>query len=456
MATVDPATLRALFDRAVSLPAVDRAEFVDRACGPNTALRVELERLLVAHDSGGSAFDDGTRLSEPHRGVLTAGAHLGPYTVESLLGAGGMGEVYKARDTRLHRTVAVKVLPASVSSDPVARHRFEREARAVAALSHPHICPIFDVGREGDRDYLVMEYLSGETLASRLRRGSLRLREALTLAIQIASALGAAHKAGIIHRDLKPGNIMLTDSGVRLLDFGLARQAEMAGRDATTIASEPLTGAGMILGTLPYMAPEQIEGRPADARTDIFAFGVVLYEMVTGRRAFDGASQAALIGSILRDDPPSLTTTDPSLPARLDRVIRRCVAKAPGERWPSMTDVQARLEALQEQVADLTAPPPPPVRRSRPRWARLAARGTVLLAVAGVTGWWVLGRTAREESPDAAHTAVQRRLHGLPLILVSRRTQPSHRMAASSRMRPTKRATSISGCSRWEAAMPSR
>jgi len=281
-----------------------------------------------------------------------------------------MGEVYRAHDTRLGRTVAIKVLPSTATQDSTARHRFEREARAVATLSDPHICPLFDVGRHEGRDYFVMEYLAGETLAARLSRGRLNFDEALDVADQVARALVAAHRAGIVHRDLKPGNIMLTDGGVRLLDFGLARHTETVSDDSLTKSvPEPLTGTGMILGTLPYMAPEQIEGRAADARTDIFAFGVVLYEMVTGRRAFEGPSHAALIGSILRDDPPSVAKVDPRLPSALDRVVRRCLAKDPAARWQSAEEIQVAL-AVSPQASR--------------RWLAIAA-GAVALTAVGVT-----------------------------------------------------------------------
>ena len=261
-----------------------------------------------------------------------------------------MGEVYHARDTRLDRSVAIKVLPAALVDSPDARQRFEREARAVASLSHPHICAIFDVGRQGERDYLVMEYLAGETLASRLRRGPLPLDEALTTASQIAGALVMAHRAGIVHRDLKPGNVMLTQSGARLLDFGLARHSEAQAHDATTVVStEPITATGAIVGTLPYMAPEQIDGRPVDPRTDIFAFGAVLYEMLAGRRAFDASSQAALIGSILQAHPPSMRTITSTVPPAVDRLVSRCLAKDPDQRWQSVDEIQTALATMQSR-----------------------------------------------------------------------------------------------------------
>src|SRR5215510_4332033 len=229
---------------------------------------------------------------------LGPGTRLGPYEIVTPLGAGGMGEVYKANDTRLDRTVAIKVLPSHVSDDLTLRERFEREARTIAALNHPHICTLYDVGHEADTDFLVLEYLEGQTLADRLTKGALPLDQALQLAIQIADALDKAHRAGIVHRDLKPGNIMLTKSGTKLLDFGLAKvtPAVMAasGLSIAPTGISPVTMQGTILGTLQYMAPEQIEGQEADARTDIFAFGAVLYEMVTGEKAFAGKSQATV------------------------------------------------------------------------------------------------------------------------------------------------------------------
>src|SRR5215470_1182862 len=228
--------------------------------------------------------------------MLAPGTRLGAYEVVAPLGAGGMGEVYKAKDTRLDRLVAIKVLPSHVSSDPALRERFEREARTIAALNHPHICTLYDVGHEADTDFLVLEYLEGQTLADRLAKGALPLDQALQIAIQIADALDKAHRAGIVHRDLKPGNIMLTKSGAKLLDFGLAKVTPAAiaasGLSMAPTGVSPVTMQGTILGTLQYMAPEQIEGQEVDARTDIFAFGAVLYEMLTGKKAFEGKNQA--------------------------------------------------------------------------------------------------------------------------------------------------------------------
>ena len=225
---------------------------------------------------------------------LTSGTRLGPYEIVAPLGAGGMGEVYKAKDTRLDRTVAIKILP---SADPDLRARFEREAKAIAGLQHPHICTLYDVGHEGGTDYLVLEYLEGETLAERLTRGPLKLEEALKTAIEVADALDKAHRAGIVHRDLKPGNIMVTKGGVKLLDFGLAKLRPSApavsGLSMAATAPNPVTSQGTILGTLQYMAPEQVEGHETDTRTDMFAFGCVLYEMLTARKAFEGRRRRA-------------------------------------------------------------------------------------------------------------------------------------------------------------------
>jgi eukaryotic-like serine/threonine-protein kinase len=274
---------------------------------------------------------------------IQAGTRLGPYEVLSLTGAGGMGEVWKARDTRLDRTVAIKVLASDLTSDPAARQRFEREARAVAALSHPHICPLFDIGHQDEgTDYLVMEFLDGETLAHRLSRGKLPLDQCLQYGIQIAEGLAAAHQAGIVHRDLKPGNIMLTKSGAKLLDFGLAKPAvSMVGSGFTQVATHaPPTGAGTLVGTLQYMAPEQLQALPADARTDVFAVGCVLYEMVTGRPAFAGATPASVIAAILEREPaPMAVGSERIAPPVLDAIIRTCLAKNPADRWSSGHDV---------------------------------------------------------------------------------------------------------------------
>ena len=320
---------------------------------------------------------------------LSTGDRLGPYAIEAPLGAGGMGEVYRATDTRLDRSVAVKVLTQQVAANPEARERFEREARAVAALSHPHICMLHDVGTQGGTDYLVMELLGGESAAARLERGALPLDEALSIGIAIADALDAAHRQGIVHRDLKPGNVMLTPDGVKLLDFGLAKLAaggREPGADEAATRTAALTGEGTILGTLHYMSPEQLDGKPADARSDVFAFGATLYEMVTGRRAFEGEGQASIISAVIKDQPPAISEVQPLAPTALGRLIETCLAKEPDDRWQTMRDLKRELRwvaqagpAETEEVATIAHAAP----------SRLWFAGSVIAAaiVAAAAGW---------------------------------------------------------------------
>jgi eukaryotic-like serine/threonine-protein kinase len=286
--------------------------------------------------------------------ALAAGTKLGPYEILAPLGAGGMGDVYRARDTRLERTVAIKTLPGGLASDPDQLRRFEREARLISSLSHPHICTLFDVGHEGEINYLVMEYLEGETLAKRLERGPLPVAEVLQRGIETADALEKAHRTGIVHRDLKPGNIILTKSGVKLLDFGLAKLVQSKPITlATAVTAMPtqdhaITGVGTIVGTMQYMAPEQLEGKDSDARTDIFAFGAVLYEMATGQRAFLAKSQASLIVAILSSEPTPIVELQPLTPPALDRVVRICLAKEPEDRWQNAHDLRLQLEGIRD------------------------------------------------------------------------------------------------------------
>jgi Tol biopolymer transport system component/predicted Ser/Thr protein kinase len=298
-----------------------------------------------------------------------------------------MGEVYRARDTRLDRTVAIKVLPPQAADNPEARQRFEREARAVSSLNHPNICALYDVGQQDGTDFLVMEYLEGESLGARLASGPLPVAQAIDYAVQIAQALAEAHRHGVSHRDLKPGNIMLTKSGAKLLDFGLAKLRDAApeapaGLTLMPTRAKDLTQAGTILGTLQYMAPEQLEGKEADARSDIFAFGAVLYEMLTGRKAFEAKSQASLIVAILEHEPPPLAALQPTSPAALDRVVRTCLAKDPDERWQSAADLARELKWMVEgrsqigEIAPVTAAAP----RRRLPWPWVAATAALLLA----------------------------------------------------------------------------
>ena len=285
------------------------------------------------------------------------GKRLGPYEIVSAIGAGGMGEVYEARDTRLDRIVAIKVLHAHLSDKGELRERFEREARTIANLNHPHICTLYDTGRQDGTDFLVMEYLEGETLATRLLKGPLPLEQVLRYAIEIADALDKAHRKGVTHRDIKPGNIMLTKNGTKLLDFGLAKLKQEAAPAAVmppsqlpTLSRNP-TVEGTILGTLQYMAPEQIEGKvdQIDSRTDIFAFGAVLHEMATGKKAFEGKSSASLMAKILESEPPAISSLQPIAPAALDRTVQRCLAKDPDDRWQSAGDLAHELKWIAER-----------------------------------------------------------------------------------------------------------
>jgi serine/threonine protein kinase/Tol biopolymer transport system component len=363
--------------------------------------------------------------------VKKSGSRLGPYEIQSSIGAGGMGEVYRARDTRLDRVVAIKVIAGAVALDPAFRERFDREARAVSALDHPHICTLYDVGHENGIAFLVMQYLEGETLADRLARGSrpgsdgtsgadtstrptsntpLTPELALRYGAEIASALNAAHRAGIVHRDLKPGNIILTKTGAKLLDFGLAKLAEeplVAGVQPVT-RTVPLTAAGSIVGTLNYMSPEQLEGRPIDARTDIFSFGAVLFEMLTGRRAFDADSHAGLIAAILNGDPAvarELVLESPLSPPvlrALERLVGRCLAKDPDERWQSSADLGAELQWInEERLRSTRFPEPetvdgPQAGRSRTRTRLMMTTGAAALLIIGGLAAWKL----RPPPPD--------------------------------------------------------
>jgi serine/threonine protein kinase/Tol biopolymer transport system component len=372
-----------VFEGARALPADRRPGYLAEKCGGDEELRQEVESLLAWEGRAESLFETPVLVRVDDAIVMKnlEGQRIGPYQLASRIGAGGMGEVYKARDTRLERTVAIKVLTADIADDPQARERFQREARAVAALNHPHICTLHDVGSHDPStgsgqpiDFLVMEYLDGETLAERLAKGPLPLDRALLYAIQISDALDKAHRQGITHRDLKPGNVMLTPLGTKLLDFGLAKlrpaaAGAVAGMSAAPNVSPSLTGRGTILGTLQYMAPEQLEGKPADARTDIFAFGALLYEMLTGKRAFEGTSQASLISAILSSDPPPIAVRQPLTPPALDRVVKKCLAKDPDERWQSAHDLTSELKWIAEsglQTA-VTAPGVDTQARSRAR-----------------------------------------------------------------------------------------
>jgi eukaryotic-like serine/threonine-protein kinase len=317
--------------------------------------------------------------------ALSSGTKLGPYEIQSPLGAGAMGEVYRATDTRLARTVAIKVLPDELVGNPELRQRLDHEARSISRLSHSHICTLYNVGHQDGVDFLVLEYLEGETLEHRLQRGSLPLQQALQYAAEIADALEKAHRQSIVHRDLKPSNIMLTKSGTKLLDFGLAKLGRGAVVSAGTLAAIPtedlkLTAEGMLVGTLQYMAPEQLEGKPVDPRTDIFAFGCVLYEMVAGRPSFTAKSRASLIAAILTSEPPHVSSLQPLSPPGLDRVITACLAKDPDARWQNAADLARELTWLGE--AATTPQKTRGIRRYRAATLVAAILGT---AIGGVT-----------------------------------------------------------------------
>src|SRR5216684_3826430 len=332
--------------------------------------------------------------------ALASSTKLGPYEIQSPLGAGGMGEVYRARDTRLDRTVAVKILPTHLSDNPEFKQRFEREARTISSLNHPHICHLYDIGSQDGTDFLVMEFLDGETLAERLRKSAVPLNELLKMGMEVAEALEAAHRAGIVHRDLKPGNIMLTKAGAKLMDFGLAKPAPLGGSGsglapllstARTLSApspaSPLTTAGSIVGTIQYMSPEQIEGKEADAGSDIFAFGAVLYEMATGKRAFQGKSQISVASAILEKDPEPISATKPLAPAALDYLVATCLAKDREERFQAAHDIKLELQWI---AADRSAPavpalpPSPSHTRERLGWALAVVIAMALGVVAGI------------------------------------------------------------------------
>jgi len=395
----------ALFDAALARPEAERAAFLSSECSDDADLRQEVESLLAAHGDA-QGFLSGHRLragdvdadpSGPAAPILTRGMRLGVFEVESFVGAGGMGEVYRARDTRLDRHVAIKVLSPDAATDPRSRVRFAHEARAIARLSHPRICALHEMGHHEGVDFLVMEYLDGETLAARLRRGPLPLAEAVRTAVEIGEALAAAHAQGIVHRDLKPGNVMLMKGGAKLLDFGLARLRAPAGAGPPTPAGAGTgteTMPGLVAGTLRYMAPEQLEAKEVDARADIFAFGAVLFEAISGRKAFEETSQARLISAILSSEPPALSVLQPLTPPALERVIRTCLAKDRDQRWTSVHDVLLQLEWIARDGSSGAVPGDAIGKRRRDSVAWTVAAIAVLTAVV-LWGW-----TLRRPMPD--------------------------------------------------------
>jgi Tol biopolymer transport system component len=356
---------------------------------------------------------------------LSPGTRLGPYEIVSMLGAGGMGEVYRAHDTRLGREVAVKVLPQHLSDSAEVRARFEREARAVSSLNHPNICTLYDIGRDRDTDYLVMELIDGETLGARISRGALPTDQVLALGAQIADALTRAHRAGIVHRDLKPGNIMLSKSGAKLMDFGLARATGLGPEGTGELTQSPtvaqsLTAEGTIVGTFQYMAPEQLEGREADARSDVWALGCMLYEMATGEAPFHGKSQASLIAAIMEKPPRALSELSPASPPALDRLVQACLAKDPDDRVQTAHDVGLQLAWMRTEPATGAAaasatPPSSRVRRraGRARWV-FAAVAVVAIVAAFMAGRWSTPGTT------ASDVQFHRKTYGQQAIFTTR------------------------------------
>jgi serine/threonine-protein kinase len=331
------------------------------------------------------------------RGSLFAGR----YEIIEKLGKGGMGEVYKARDSRLDRIVAIKVMPPTLASNAELRSRFEREARSISILNHPHICTLYEFASYQGNDFIVLEYIEGETLASRLEKGALKLDEALRMALQIAEALDAAHRRGIIHRDLKPGNIMLTKTGTKLLDFGLAKfRAEVSASHGEQLPSRTITMTtkGVIIGTLQYMAPEQLEGKDVDSRVDIFAFGAILYEMLTGRRAFEGKSSATVIAAILEREPAPVSSLVPVIPPYVDRIIRTCLAKEPENRWQTVSELEHVLRWNSEE-AQTKAMEEAPIRRPRLLWFYRAAVGVMLVGLGLVIGTRIFTPPVEKQRP---------------------------------------------------------
>jgi eukaryotic-like serine/threonine-protein kinase len=412
-----------LYHAALERDRDKRAAFLAEACGDDAALLGEVESLLVyrakssdfietpapdAHPALAAIVErERGRLPVPSTPGGFVGRAFGVYEVQALIATGGMGEVYRGVDTRLNRMVAIKTLPAHLSHDPAWRERLRREAQSVSRLNHPHICTLYDVGVENDIHYLVMEHMEGETLEARLVRGPLAIAAALEYLIQIADALDKAHRRGVVHRDVKPSNIMLTKSGAKVLDFGIAK--EMSGHGAPFGApagsAQTLTAEGTILGTPQYMAPEQLEGRPADARTDIFAFGALGYEMLTGKRAFLAPSPARLTAAILTDDPQPIAELVPEVPPLLVRTISRCLAKDPEDRWQTANDLLFQLRTIAAAPAPIDGPRSQPARPSRN--VERAIWVAVVIASIGGMWLWARNRVVPASTPAQATAAVR-------------------------------------------------
>jgi len=393
-----------VLEKVLELAPAQRPAFLNQACQSDPPLRQEVETLLASSDHVRSSFLQ----SPPSRITLTSGTKLGDYEVKSLLGSGGMGEVYRARDARLGRDVAIKVLPSLLSADSERLRRFEQEARAAAALNHPNILAVFQMGTYEGAPYLVSELLEGETLREPIRHGRLSVRKAIDYGVQIARGLAAAHEKGIIHRDLKPENLFVTKDGrVKILDFGLAKLTQpqsSSQHDGPTLTAE--TEKGVVMGTVGYMAPEQVRGQVADHRADVFAFGAILYEMLAGKRAFQKPTSADTMSAILNEDPPAISQVEANIPPAMQRVVHRCLEKNPEQRFQSASDLAFALDALSETSGTAAAAPTKDARKISRLWA--VAAGLVVVVAA------VLLPRFRAPHPEPKRELVERQLTANP------------------------------------------
>jgi len=406
--------IKGVLEQALTLPAKERPAFLDRSCGRDSSLRKDVDSLLSASDEVRSSFLESSTVHV----ALTPGTKLGDCEIQKMLGSGGMGEVYRARDTRLRRDVAIKVLPSFLSSDKERLRRFEQEAQAAAALNHPNILAVYQMGTYEASPYIVSELLEGETLREEIGRGPQPARKVIEQGVQIAHGLAAAHEKGIVHRDLKPENLFTTRDGrVKILDFGLAKLKQPGGNGQHPSPTAPGDGTepGMVMGTAGYMSPEQVRGNPVDHRTDIFAFGVILYEMLTGRRAFQKSTRADTMSAILNEEPPTISGLAPNIPPALQRTIHRCLEKAPEQRFQSASDLAFALEALSDSTGSSSAPVLPGAAK-RHRYAVIAAIIAVILLPAFLVWSWMPGSVPVVQSVQQLTSDGDSKVNGLNLI----------------------------------------
>ncbi len=385
-------SIQRLFHDALERPAGDeRAGFLDSACADDADLRSEVESLLASHDRAGSFLESPIVDAETGAAVLAPGTRLGPYEITSLLGVGGMGEIYRARDTRLARDVAIKVLPAALALHPDRLSRFEQEARAASALNHPHIVALYDVGRERGLAYIVTELLEGQTLAERIAQGPVPVRKALDYVVQVARGLAAAHERGIVHRDVKPANLFVTADGqVKILDFGLAKPVDPAS-GATVGGALPQTTPGLAMGTVGYMSPEQVRGDEANFRSDQFSLGCVLYELLAGEAPFQRPTGAQTMAAVIEDEPDSIRQRNPRVPEPVAWVVERCLAKDPAERYAATRDLARDLELSARRLSEGSGDRVTRDTRARPRprsFARLVLATGLVALVLAAAAWW--------------------------------------------------------------------